>query len=198
MPVAAVRLIARPLSLAFWPPVVIAVLALAVAVDVQMFLHGDAMVALQQVLATPALVLAGYGLLNLAACCTRWSRCRLPLRRGATGRIGYGVYLVFPAFYTDVTDSSAQPGRTHRTDLGGLYFNVWFLIASGAAYLVTDNGLFLLVALVLQLEMLQQLIPAVRFDGYYVLSDLAGVPDLFAGSGRCWRVWCPAAPRDPR
>ena len=31
--------------------------------------------------------------------------------------------------------------------------------------------------------MLQQLIPVVRFDGYFVLSDLAGVPDLFARVG---------------
>ena len=43
--------------------------------------------------------------------------------------------------------------------------------------------MLLLTALVLQLQMLQQLIPVVRFDGYYVLSDLAGVPDLFARVG---------------
>ena len=30
------------------------------------------------------------------------------------------------------------------------------------------------------LEMLEQLMPFVRFDGYFILSDLVGVPDLFA------------------
>ena len=33
---------------------------------------------------------------------------------------------------------------------------------------------------VTHLEMLEQLLPFVRFDGYFILSDLAGVPDLFA------------------
>ena len=115
------------------------------------------------------------------------------------GRIGYGVYLVFPAFYTDVTDSYrlGRAGRV-RTDLGGLYFNVWFLLASGATYLSTGQGLFLLVFLVLQLEMLQQLIPAVRFDGYYVLSDLAGVPDLFARVRPVLLSLVPGRRPDPR
>ena len=200
VPVAAVRRIARPLSLVFWPPLVIAVLALAIAVDVQMYLHGDALVALQQVLAAPALVLAGYGLLNIAAVLHEMGHAAACRYGGAQpGRIGYGVYLVFPAFYTDVTDSYrlSRAGRI-RTDLGGLYFNVLFLIASGAVYLVTDNGLFLLVALVLHLEMLQQLIPAVRFDGYYVLSDLAGVPDLFARVRPVLASLVPGHPRDPR
>ena len=85
-----------------------------------------------------------------------------------------------------------------RTDLGGLYFNVWFLLGRGVAYLSTGQGLFLLVVLVLQLEMLQQLIPAVRFDGYYVLADLAGVPDLFARVRPVLRSLRAGAPADPR
>ena len=38
--------------------------------------------------------------------------------------MGTGLYLVWPAFYTDVTDSYrlGRAGRL-RTDLGGLYFN---------------------------------------------------------------------------
>ena len=56
----------------------------------------------------------------------------------------------------------------------------------------------LLTALVLQLQMLQQLIPVVRFDGYYVLSDLAGVPDLFARVGPVLRCLRPGQPPDPR
>ena len=46
--------------------------------------------------------------------------------------------------------------------------------------------------------MLQQLIPVVRFDGYYVLSDLAGVPDLFARVGPVLRSLRPGQPPDPR
>ena len=50
----------------------------------------------------------------------------------------------------------------------------------------------------LQIQMLQQLIPVVRFDGYYVLADLAGVPDLFARVGPVLRSLRPGHPTDPR
>jgi hypothetical protein len=37
----------------------------------------------------------------------------------------------------------------------------------------------LLVVFLMQVEIVQQLLPFLRLDGYYVLSDIAGVPDLF-------------------
>ena len=44
--------------------------------------------------------------------------------------MGAGLYLVWPAFYTDVTDSY-RLGRGGRlqTDLGGLYFNAIVAVA---------------------------------------------------------------------
>jgi putative peptide zinc metalloprotease protein len=97
------------------------------------------------------------------------------------GRVGIGVYIVFPAFYTDVSDSYrlSRVGRL-RTDLGGLYFNVLTALGLGSCYLITGNGFFLLIVVLMQIEMAQQLIPVVRFDGYYILADLTGVPNLFA------------------
>ena len=40
----------------------------------------------------------------------------------------------------------------------------------------------MLVALIVTstFQMVEQLLPFVRFDGYYLLCDLAGVPDLFS------------------
>src|SRR4029078_7590635 len=64
--------------------------------------------------------------------------------------------------------------------------------------LATGGGVLLLPPRVLQLQILQQLIPVVRFDGYYVLSDLAGVPDLFARVGPVLRSLRPGHPIDPR
>ena len=115
------------------------------------------------------------------------------------GVIGVGVYLVFPAFFTNVTDSYrlGRAGRL-RTDLGGLYFNVWCVLALGGSYLITGNGLFLLALLLMQIEMVQQLIPTVRFDGYFVLADLAGVPDLFARVRPVLLSLLPGRPADPR
>ncbi len=102
-------------------------------------------------------------------------------RGGATpGVMGAGLYLVWPAFYTDVTDSY-RLGRGGRvlTDLGGLYFNAIVAVAITGVWWATGYDALLLVVATQILQMLQQLTPLVRFDGYHVLADVTGVPDLF-------------------
>jgi len=54
------------------------------------------------------------------------------------------------------------------------------------------------VIAVTHLEMLEQLLPFVRFDGYFVLSDLTGVPDLFSRVVPILRSAGPKGRRDPR
>ena len=101
---------------------------------------------------------------------------------GATpGAMGAGVYLVWPVFYTDVTDSYrlSRIGRL-RTDLGGVYFNVLFALGVTGVYLATGFTPLLVLLVLGQIETLRQFLPFVRLDGYYVVSDLAGVPNLFA------------------
>ena len=103
---------------------------------------------------------------------------------GRPGAIGFGVYLLFPAFYTDVTDSyrlsRARP-VAHRPRRPLLQRAVPHRSLRGLPR--HGSGILLLAVLVMHIEMAQQLVPAVRLDGYYVLSDLAGVPDLFARVG---------------
>lgn len=101
---------------------------------------------------------------------------------GATpGVIGAGVYLVWPAFYTDVTDSYRLPrGGRLRTDLGGLYFNAVVVVLTFVAWWATGWDALLLLVATQVLQMVQQLMPMLRFDGYHVLADLTGVPDLYA------------------
>ena len=98
--------------------------------------------------------------------------------------MGVGIYLVWPVFYTDVTDSYRLDRRGRlRTDLGGLYFNVVAIVAAGAVYLATGFQPLVVFIVLSQLEMLYQFLPFVRMDGYYVVSDLIGVPNLFAFIG---------------
>ena len=96
------------------------------------------------------------------------------------GRMGVGLYLVWPAFFTDVTDSYrlGRGGRL-RVDLGGLYFNAVFSLVVLAAWTVVRLDALLLVIAAQLLQMVRQLVPVVRFDGYHILADLTGVPDLF-------------------
>src|SRR5688572_7659191 len=96
------------------------------------------------------------------------------------GVIGAGIYLVWPAFYTDVTDSYrlGRGGRI-RTDLGGLYFNALVVVLTFGWWYTTQWDALLLLVATETLQMVQQLLPLLRFDGYHLLADLAGVPDLY-------------------
>jgi putative peptide zinc metalloprotease protein len=200
LPAPAVRTAARWIAPLFRLPAVVAALTALVAVEVLLVRRGNVGGALGQVLATPALLLLVLGLLTVGALLHELGHAAACAYGGAEpGVIGFGLYLVFPAFFTNVTDSYRldRPGRL-RTDLGGLYLNVWCLLALGGAYLASGQGAFLLAALLMQLEMLQQLIPTVRFDGYFVLADVAGVPDLFARLRSVLRSLLPWRPIDPR
>ncbi len=101
---------------------------------------------------------------------------------GATpGVMGAGLYLVWPAFYTEVSDSYrlGRWGRL-RVDLGGLYFNAIFALGTVAAWALTRNDALLLVVVAQHVQMVRQLAPFIRADGYHIVADLTGVPDLFA------------------
>ncbi|HEX3807919.1 MAG TPA: hypothetical protein VHV52_14180 [Gaiellaceae bacterium] len=120
-----------------------------------------------------AVVSAGFHELGHAAAC-RYG--------GATpAGMGMGLYMVWPAFYTDVTDAYRLPRRDRlRVDLGGLYFNAIVAVGTMAAWLVWHvDALLLLVALQF-LIMVKNLSPVIRSDGYHILADATGVPDLYA------------------
>src|SRR5919107_1991678 len=96
------------------------------------------------------------------------------------GVMGAGIYIVWPAFYTDVTDSYrlGRGGRI-RTDLGGLYFNAVVVVLTFLWWWLTGWEAVLLIVATQTLQMVQQLLPLLRFDGYHLLADLTGVPDLY-------------------
>jgi putative peptide zinc metalloprotease protein len=117
---------------------------------------------------------------------------------GKPGRIGYGVYLVFPAFYTDVTDTYrlSRSARV-RTDLGGVYFNGVSIVVATLVLAVTNYTPIIPAIVFIHITMFQQMLPLVRLDGYYVLSDIVGVPDLYARIGPLMRSLIPGR-HDPR
>ena len=101
---------------------------------------------------------------------------------GATpGGMGFGLYLVLPAFYTDVTDSYRLDRRGRLwVDLGGLYFNAVLARPRRSVCAAYRRDALLLLVGTQVLQMLRQLSPVIRADGYHILADLTGVPDLFA------------------
>ncbi len=136
----------------------------------------------RQLLYSPGLLLATFALTVVSASFHEFGHaaaCRYS--GGRPGAMGCGLYLVWPAFYTDVTDAYRLDRRGRlRTDLGGLYFNALFALATFGVWAVTDVDALLLLIPLQVLQMVHQLLPVVRLDGYHILSDLVGVPDLFA------------------
>ena len=184
----------------FRAPVVVAVVVSIAAVDWWLFAVHGLGGGVRQVERNPVDLLVVLGLSVVSAMfheCGHAAGCRYGGAR--PGVIGVGIYLVWPAFFTNVTDSYrlSRAGRL-RTDLGGLYFNVVFMLALAGLYVATSDEILLLVIALTHLEMLEQLMPFVRFDGYYILSDLIGVPDLFARVAPIVKSALPGGRRDPR
>ena len=200
LPERTVNLLGALLRPLFHWPVVVAVVSSMLAMDYWLFFVHGLGGGIQQVLRDPAALLAVLGLSLISALfheCGHAAGCRYGGAR--PGVIGAGIYLVWPSFFTNVTDSYrlSRVGRL-RTDLGGLYFNTVFMLALAGLYVATSSQVLLLVIAVTHLEMLDQLLPFVRFDGYFILSDFIGIPDLFARVVPIVKSALPAGRRDPR
>jgi len=141
VPAAGVQHLARLFQPLFRSPVVVAALAALIASDCWLLRGGQLDQALRYVLLHPLLLLLllvlGLSVVSvLFHECGHAAACRYGGAR--PGVIGAGVYLVWPAFYTNVTDAYqlSRAGRI-RTDLGGVYFNAIFVLALATAYLGT-------------------------------------------------------------
>ncbi|WP_217550769.1 hypothetical protein [Streptomyces sp. GbtcB6] len=173
--------IARSLAWLHRPAAVALVLGSAVAMDVWLFGFFGAIEPVLEVLDQPVLILVVFVLTVASLVFHEFGHASACRYGGARpGCIGCGLFLIWPSMYTDVTDvyRIGRAGRL-RTDLGGVYFNVVFMLAMAGAYFATGAQFFLAAVYLGHFEIMEQLMPAVRLDGYYILGDLAGVPDLY-------------------
>ncbi|MEA2453134.1 MAG: putative peptide zinc metalloprotease protein [Actinomycetota bacterium] len=181
LPEKAVNFVAALLRPLFWPPLILAALVGFGILDVWYFAsHGIAQ-SLRDLIYQPLIVLMIYGLLIVSVLWHELGHATATRYGGARpGRIGFGIYLVWPAFFTDVTDAlKLGKGGRVRTDLGGIYFNILFSLAVGGAYALTGFEPILVLILMQHLMILYNLMPFLRLDGYHAISDLTGIPDLF-------------------
>jgi putative peptide zinc metalloprotease protein len=200
LPPSAVGRAAAVLRHLFHGPIVALLLAALVCGDALLLVHGGFGSGLNHVIETPAITLLLFGLTWLSLAFHELGHaaaCRYG--GGRPGRIGAGVYVVWPVFFSDVTDSYRFGRRARlRVDLGGVYFNAVFAVAVMAIYAVTGYAPLLLVIAGQHLLALNQFIPWIRLDGYYVVSDLIGVSDLFSRIGPTLRSLRPGRPPDAR
>jgi putative peptide zinc metalloprotease protein len=175
------RRITAPFALLFAPVVVAVLVAAFLVVCGWVLLHKGLASATHQAFDQPALLLTVFALTVVSAGFHEFGHAAAARYGGSTpGVMGTGLYLVWPAFYTDVTDSYrlGRAGRV-RTDLGGLYFNAIVAVAMFGVWWGTGWDAILLIIATQVLQMVRQLAPLVRFDGYHVLADVTGVPDLY-------------------
>ncbi len=178
---AATRRITAPFAWLFQPLIVVAVLIAFVLVCKWVLFERGLAFAAHEAFASPGMLLTVFAITLVSAGFHEFGHAAAARYGGATpGAMGAGLYLVWPAFYTDVTDSYrlGRGGRL-RTDLGGLYFNALLSVVMFGAWWVSGWDALLLVIATQLIQMVRQLPPLVRFDGYHILADLTGVPDLF-------------------
>ena len=187
------RRITAPFAVLFNPILVVAAtIAFAIVSFWVLFEKGLASAA-YDAFRQPGLLLAVFAITVVSAGFHEFGHAAALRRGGGTpGAMGAGLYLIYPAFYTDVTDSyRLGRGARIRTDLGGLYFNALAALAMFGVWALTRwDGLLLVIAAQI-LQMVRQLPPLVRFDGYHLLADITGVPDLFHRIGPTLRSFLP-------
>ena len=200
VPAEIVRPLAALLRFLFRPTFVGAAMALLVVLDVWLFGHHGLGAAVREILFHPILVMLVLALVICSAVFHELGHaaaCRYGGARPAA--MGAGFYLVWPAFYTDVTDAYRLDRRGRlRTDLGGIYFNVLFALGTAAIYFETGFEPLLAFVALQHLQILNQFVPWVRLDGYYVLTDVTGVPDILTRVKPVLLSLIPDRPAEPR
>ncbi len=107
------------------------------------------------------------------------------------------IFFVMPALYVDVSDAWLFPRRAQRAlvSLAGPLFDlaaasvaliVWWIVPPGPLHTACVMSMTASMA-----SVLMNLNPLMRLDGYYILSDLAGIPNLrsaaYGAMGRIFR-----------
>tara|TARA_R110000824_G_scaffold7892_1_gene35632 strand:+ start:8068 stop:10050 length:1983 start_codon:yes stop_codon:yes gene_type:complete len=115
--------------------------------------------------------------------------CRVPM-------IGVALMMGWPVLYTDTSDAWKIASRKKRLQIGAAGVAVELVIASLSLFLwsISPEGsiksaFFLLSTTTWLMSVFVNFNPLMRFDGYYLLSDLLRVPNLESRSFNMAKWW---------
>ena len=101
------------------------------------------------------------------------------------GEIGVGIYFLFPVFYSNITPIwTSKKEERIITNLAGVYVQLYIIVALFIIYLITGIHEIQDIIGVTTVIILYQLIPFIRTDGYWILSDLTDSPNLLSNSNK--------------
>lgn len=111
---------------------------------------------------------------------------------GEVHEMGAMMIVFSPFLYADVTDSYLFPKRRHRILVAGAGIYIELIIAAMATLLwaisqpgPTQQLLFNLMLITSVWTVLFNANPLMKFDGYYMLTDILGIPNLRAKAQLC-------------
>lgn len=92
---------------------------------------------------------------------------------------GIGIYFTSIIFFVDVDDTWKLPQKQRLVvDMGGIYFQLMIASLYFVVYLVFNQAIFLYVSSLIAIASLFNLNPFLKYDGYWILSDILGVYNL--------------------
>lgn len=163
----------------YWPPLIVLVVMAAAAINVWIIRGADFVNGVITLLFNPELVLLLFALDTVTRVFHELGHASALRRAGARhGVIGFALYVIFPVYFTDVTHAyRLSRAQRIRVDLGGIYFDLISMIGLYVAYRFTGYLPLLVMITLIGLGILRQFTPFMRFDGYYLIADLMGVPE---------------------
>ncbi len=177
--------ITRVLQILYAPVLLIPILGVVAVAHWWLYVHHGIGCPLRDALYTPGALPVVLALMLAASVFHEFGHASaLRYGGGKVRGMGVGIYLIYPAFYTDVTDSY-RLGRWSRvrTDLGGFYFHLIFALGIMALSRYSGQESLLVAVVLINFDILRQTLPFVRLDGYWALADLTGIPDFFSQMG---------------
>jgi putative peptide zinc metalloprotease protein len=132
----------------------------------------------------------GYGIFLASLAAHELGHAAASSRMGVSpSGIGVVMYLIYPAFFSDVTETWRLPRRQRvLVDLGGLYFqSIFAALLCLVAALWSSPALTLGLALV-GLSLVASLNPFIRFDGYWIFIDALGLSSTGEARSRLLRM----------
>jgi putative peptide zinc metalloprotease protein len=93
--------------------------------------------------------------------------------------IGWGLYITFPVFYTDLSDAWKLPKMQRAlVDLGGIYFHGIVAVILCSTLFLAHEPLVVYCFLGVTTQMASSMNPFLRMDAYWVVTDVFGISDL--------------------